>query len=226
MASVIALHRKFLVGNALLAARHHNLSPRMREEMFDKLLQQHLDAQIQVVEHVAGNEAALSGLLSYLRTEIVSFLDFFLESHSWKRLFVESRIGILDFDFKSCTHDERRAKTMEFAGQMSKLVQSTFPEGTEDYVSAMSGLGRIVELLLIWQSEGTTSNVPKYRGSKIDGDAIAFLHAHYARLIASGRLTQISLRRMDEKLLNSLKYELRKSGRAVGDLVPPGIARQ
>ncbi|MFZ1726324.1 MAG: hypothetical protein WBO29_05325 [Albidovulum sp.] len=211
--------------NARHADQFKDPSAALRQRAFEKVLQERLDADIQIVQQVALDEAERSGLYSVLKSEIVSFLDYFLEANSWKRLYVTSRLNCLHEDFEDCTHDERRIKMMEFASQMSQLVRTTFREGSSDYRQAMTGLGRIIELLFSWQAERNSPDFPKYRGAKVDGDPVEFLHKNYARWIATGRLSQITLRDSDEKLLNSIKYEMRKSGRSLADLVPPGIRR-
>lgn len=66
-------------------------------------------------------------------------------------------------------------------------------------------------------------DVPKYRGVKTDGDPVAFLHLHYASWLERGQLTQLNLRRLDEKLLNALKYCLRQRNEKLASVVPPGI---
>ena len=211
--------------SARLTEQSQALSAELKQKAFDRVLQERLDADIQIVHQVALDEAERSGLYRILRSEIVSFLDYFLETHSWKRLYVTSRLNWLDENFEDCTHDERRIKMMEFASQMTQLVRTTFREDSNDYRQAMTGLGRIIELLFSWQAERRAPDFPKFGGTKVDGDPIEFLHKHYARWIASGRLSQISLRESDEKLLNAIKYELRKSNHSLADLVPPGIRR-
>jgi hypothetical protein len=68
-----------------------------------------------------------------------------------------------------------------------------------------------------------TVGIPKYSGAKRDGDPVAFLQLHYAEWLTGGFLTQVNLRKRDEKLLNAIKYEMRKDGRGLADIVPPGI---
>lgn len=67
--------------------------------------------------------------------------------------------------------------------------------------------------------------VPEYRGAKKDGPPVEFLRTHYAKLLDKGHLTQLHLRVVDEKLLNALKYALRRDGGKLADVVPPGINR-
>lgn len=66
---------------------------------------------------------------------------------------------------------------------------------------------------------------PGYRGIKEDGDPVVFLKKHYATMLSQGLLNQLNLRRMDEKLLNAIKYKMRKDGGKLTDVVPPGINR-
>ena len=196
-----------------------------KERVMEQVLQEHSDADVKIVEEIVVDEANRSALYRVLKADIDAFLNYFLSAHSWKRLYVKSRLNLLSEDFDNCADDERRMKTMEFAAQMSRLVRETFPEGSDEYRRAMTGLGRIVELLFNWQANRLASDFPKYRGTKLDGNPIRFLRENYASWIASGRLTQVSLRDLDEKLLNAIKYELRKSNHSLADLIPPGIRR-
>ena len=169
----------------------------MKQVVLEKVLQERIDSEVQVMQQVALDEARKSGLYDVLKSEIDGFLDFFLDSNSWKRLYVASKFGSLNDEFEDCTGDERRIKTMEFASQMSELVGDTFENSTREYQRAMAGLGRIIQLLLNWDANRISHNFPKFRGTKLDGDPIQFLQRNYAQWIVNGRLSQISLRASD-----------------------------
>ena len=196
-----------------------------KERVFDEVLQTHLGTKAQIVGDVILGQAKKSGLYNVLRPEIVTFLDYFHGLHMWKRFYVSSSVSKLRSESEDLFGDERRLKIMEFANEMSNLVKETFLDGDEGYRQAMTGLGRIIEIFLTWQTGIKASDIPKFEGIKADGDPVVFLQKHYARWIADGRLSQLSLRESDEKLLNALKYELRKSGSSLSDVVPPGIRR-
>jgi hypothetical protein len=196
-----------------------------KQRLFDQVLGERLDAEMQVLQEIARSEAERSGLYEILKHEIDAFLDCFLEENSWKRLFVTSELDFLRRHFETSSDDDRRIKIMEFSAQMSQLVRSCFDENSVEYREAMVGVGRITELLLSWRSDERVTSIRKFEGIKVDGDPVKFLRRHYSKWIASGRLTQVSLRDADEKLLNAIKYELRKSGRPLAEVVPPGIRR-
>lgn len=68
-------------------------------------------------------------------------------------------------------------------------------------------------------------NIPKYRGIKVDGDPVEFLQSQYREWLAGKQLTQVILRRADEKLLNAVKYVLRLRKVKLASIVPPGIGK-
>lgn len=71
----------------------------------------------------------------------------------------------------------------------------------------------------------SAEGVPKYRGIKTDGDPVEYLQEHYREWLACKQLTQVSLRRFDEKLLNAVKYVLRRRNVKLASIVPPGIGQ-
>jgi hypothetical protein len=200
-----------------IAAKANREILNSRRELFQHPngIQSHIKQDVREIERTIG--ASRINFLIYFRTILGRYLD---------------KVETVD-------RSERASHSIEFSTSAGRLLANCLNDKKE-YNLACDKLTNIIQTVQSWTRTAddggklsgsdpmwfrslVSRKLPKYRGSKSDGDPIIFLKKNYISWLSDGRLTQSYLRRIDEKLLNALKYEARKRNITLAELVPSGI---